>query len=149
MAISSEYRLAPAYLLRPAGVVVVVLAACWVVAVLLGAGDAVLMVLGLVTVAVLVGGTVAALRPPRLLRLGEEGYVAARLPGLGVREATWQSVENVSTVRLGVERAICLELTDGRRTVVPLALLGTRQGEVQAEVRRRLDHAHGYRRLAP
>jgi len=136
---STDYRLAPAYLLRPAGAVVVVL----------GAGQVVLALLGLLTVCVLATLTVAALRPPRLLRLSDEGYVVGRLRGAGVREAGWRTVEKVSTISVGPDRAVCFELVDGRRTVVPLALLGARQSAAQRDVRQRLDRAHGYRRLAP
>lgn len=149
MADDTDYRLAPAYLLRPAGAVVVLLGAGWLIAVLLGSGRWILALLGLATVVVLVGVTVAAVRPPRVLRLTDEGYLVGWLRGAGVREAGWRSIEAVSTVRVGTDKALCLDLVDGRRTVVPLALLGTHQADAQRDVRQRLDRAYGYRRSAP
>jgi hypothetical protein len=84
-----------------------------------------------------------------VLRLTAEGYAVGWVRGAGVRHETWQAVESVQTVRLGADRALCVTLAGGRRSVVPLALLGSRQVEATREVHDRLTTAHGDRRRRP
>ena len=149
----SAYRLARAYAVRPlglavcaTGVAVIALAGAraadapgWLQTVLL----AVVVLLALVSLL----AAVVVLRPPTIVRLDGRGFRVRRLGGTEV--GSWRDVEDVAgEVRAG-QRVAYMRRRDGGATVLPLALLEAAADEVEREVRRRLDSAHGYRRIVP
>jgi hypothetical protein len=91
------------------------------------------------------------LKPPVVLELSDAGYRVRMLRGAGTaRQAAWTEVAKVRRQRLAPGTCLVLALNDGARTVVPLALLegGVTTGQrLEADLRSRLDHSHGQRRL--
>lgn len=149
----SAYRLARAYAVRPlglavcaTGVAVIALAVArasdgpgWLQTVLLVVA-ALLALLGLLA-------AVVVLRPPTIVRLDEQGFWVRRLGDAEV--GSWRDVEDVAgEVRAG-QRVAYIRRRDGDATLLPLALLEAPAEDVEREVRRRLDSAHGYRRIMP
>jgi hypothetical protein len=57
-------------------------------------------------------------------------------------------VKRVGTQTVDDEPVLTVEHADGGITAVPLALLDEPAEAVEADVQRRLDRAHGYRRLS-
>ena len=120
------------------------------------AGDlprAVAVALLLLTVVALALAAVAAvrvLRPPTVLLLTGAGYRVKVLRGVGPTEASWRDVARVRRQQLGPGPCLVVSLTDGGHTVVPLRLLegGVANADsLEADLRGRLDQAHGQRRL--
>jgi hypothetical protein len=108
----------------------------WVVAVpvvLVALVGLVLLVVGL--------GRLAG-RGPRL-ELDDDGFVNATGPGAGVRRAAWKDVRTVRSDG----PVVVVDLAGGRRSIVRTGSLSVPAGELAAELRRRLDRGHGYRRL--
>jgi hypothetical protein len=94
---------------------------------------------------------VRVLRPPAVLVLSEVGYRLRVVRGAGnTRDAAWTDVARVRRQRLAPGTCVVLSLTDGARTVVPVALLegGAAAGDrLETDLRTRLDRSHGQRRL--
>jgi len=147
------YRWPRARLIRPLGFVLVVMGVVWV-AVLMGlavtgyadaaAPYVVLIVMSLL--AALAAGILLA-RPPAVLELGPEGYRLHHLRGGGTQGGRWADVVTVATDEYSTGPVLVLAGQGDQRSLVPLALLGARADEAQAEVRSRLDAAYGYRPL--
>ena len=102
------------------GVVLLVVVAATVV-LDLGAGlvSAVALLVGVTT---LVSSHLVR-RRPWVVRLDDRGYQVRFIRSAGVAAAPWRDVADVSTQRIEDEPCLVLGLRDGRRTVVPAALL--------------------------
>ncbi len=86
--------------------------------------------------------------PPSLLQFDEYGFRALKRRIRGKRQGGWQQVSGVSTTTTEHGPILIIEQGERGRTVVPLALVDAPASEVEAEIRRRLDTFHGYRRLS-
>lgn len=85
--------------------------------------------------------------PPALLQLDDEGFRALKRRTSGPRTGAWTAVTNAGTQ--DNENGLVLVIThaDQSFTAVPLGLLDSPAAAVESDVRRRLDAAHGYKRL--
>ncbi len=144
---ASTYRLARAHVFRAVGPLSLVLGVAWLLTTLLDASAPTRLTLSVVTVGMAVVCALLLLRPPAVLRLNRVGYGIALVRGAGTKAAEWTDVASVATQPVGGAVALVVALQDGRTSILPLSLLGAQQGEAQRDVRRRLDTAHGYRRL--
>jgi len=110
----------------PSGVVVAAVATVVVVAVAIG------VVLG---------------RRWYVVRLDDTGYRVRFVRGVGRSQARWTEVEDLTTAVAAGTACVVLRLRDGDVSTVPVNLVeGDREAFVD-ELQRRLDAAHGYRRL--
>jgi hypothetical protein len=91
---------------------------------------------------------VSLMLPPTLLQLDDRGFRALRRQTAGPASAPWDRVKRVGTQTVDDEPVLTVEHADGGITAVPLALLDEPAEAVEADVQRRLDRAHGYRRLS-
>ncbi len=146
------YRWPRARLIRPLGFVLVVMGVVWVAVLtglaITGHADAAPYA-GLIVVSLLVALAAGILlaRPPAVLELGPEGYRLHHLRGGGSQGGRWADVVTVATDEYSAGPVLVLAGQGDQRSLVPLALLGARADEAQAEVRSRLDAAYGYRPL--
>ena len=135
----TEYRLAPAIVVRAAGAALVVLAVLVVLA---------SVVTGLagwpfwpVAVLALAGvGAVAALawwatRAAYVVRLDRFGYDVRLVRGAGVKRARWADVAEASTAQVHGSPCVVVALRDGRTTTVPVALLAGDRDEFVTRLR--------------
>ena len=105
-----------------------------------------LLVAALAWLALLVG--VAALRRRDVVRLDESGYRVRYVRGVGVAEARWKDVEDVTAPTLEGTRCVVLRLRDGRSTTIPVDVLtGSADGFVR-DLQDHLNRGHGYRPLS-
>jgi len=152
----TDYRLARAHGVAVLGRLAVVAGLLVGLAVALGAvADPpplvwvpVAVLLGLAGLLTVVAG-VRVLRPPMLLHLDDQGFRLRVLRGAGPTSAAWAEVEGVRRERLTPGPSLVIALSRGRRTVVPLHLVdGGPQtvDRLDADLRTRLDRAHGQRR---
>ena len=141
---ATEYRLAPAIVLRSAGAALVLLAVVVVVlsvvTAAVGWGFWVVGLVGLVGLAALVGGAWWAGRHAYVVRLDALGYQVRLLRGPGVRRARWADVAEASTADVGGVRCVVLALRDGRTTTVPVAVLAGDHDEFVTRLRSLLRH---------
>jgi hypothetical protein len=149
----STYRWSRAAVLRLVGVAAVGLGLLWLALALVsgwldgGAGATVAGICAALTAAALVCACVLIARPPRVLQLSTTGYRIWHVRGARVPAAEWAQVQAVDT-RAGRDgRVILVELSDGRTSVVPVTLLGSRAMQAQREMHERLNTAFGYRSL--
>jgi hypothetical protein len=77
------------------------------------------------------------------LELDDDGFLNATGPGAGVRRAAWGDVRTVRSDG----PVVVVDLAGGRRSIVRTGSLSVPAGDLAAELRRRLDRGHGYRRL--
>jgi hypothetical protein len=105
----------------------------------------VVVAVALVAVAVAVGVLLG--RRWYVVRLDDTGYRVRLVRGVGRPQARWTEVEDLTTtVAVGTE-CVVLRLRDGQTSTIPVNLIdGDREAFVD-ELQRRLDAAHGYRRL--
>jgi len=103
-----------------------------------------LLVLGLVGLAV-----TGALLGPRwyVVRLDDIGYRIRFVRGAGRAQARWTDVLDVTTAVASGTPCVVLRLRDGGSSTVPVDLIEGDREDFVDELRRRLDGAHGYRRL--
>jgi len=148
--VPSEYRFAPALVVRFLGVVLVGLGLLTLVlvtlAALLDAPGAVSVVVVVVVVAVVAAGLALSRLTP-LVRLDQAGYRVRLLRGAGVRAARWRDVEDVVTATVQGHDCVVLRLRDGRTTTVPVAVLDVSREVFVQDLRTHLDAGHGYRRI--
>jgi hypothetical protein len=146
---SSDYRLAPGFVARLLGVLVLVLGLLVVVAVLLGAlldlGASVVAVVVLVAAAVVAAiGTGA--RRAWVVRLDDDGYRVRFVRGAGVRTAGWREVAEAATTTSRGVRCVVLQLKDDRTTTIPVGALDTGPGgpdDFVRDLRERLRRGEG------
>lgn len=143
----STYRVTLALVLRVAGPVAIALGLVWIVVALAGVTGAARGVLAIVTLVVVLALLVAVVRPPRVLSLDERGYAIRWVRGAGVTRAPWREVQTVEVRADPGAASLVFALSGGRHSVLPLALLGSRQLEAQRDVQARLNRAYGYRKL--
>jgi hypothetical protein len=149
--VASDYRFAPALLVRSIGALLALVGAVLlVVAVLVATLGVPLQVLTvavvLAAVAVLAGGW-GATRRARLVHLDDTGYQVRLLRRAGVRQARWRDVEDVVTSTVSGHECVVLRLRDGRTTTIPMDVLDVDPVTFMTDLRTRLDKGHGYRRL--
>jgi len=145
----SRYRWPRPLIVRPFGVTLVWLGLGWVVGVLLapalGLGSMFVTVAGVVTVLIVLGGIYFVLRPPLVLALTPSAYRVHHVRGSGVPGAEWSDVDTAQVGDTVAGQALLIELKDGRRSIVPLLLLGAQANTAAKDVHDRLDSAYGYR----
>ena len=144
----TEYRLAPAIVLRVAGAALVALA---VLVVLLSVVTALaewpfwpVVVVALAGLAAVAGGAWWAARAAYVVRLDQFGYDVRLVRGAGVTRARWADVAEASTAQVHGSPCVVVALRDGRTTTVPVAVLAgdrdefvTRLRDLLREARRR------------
>jgi hypothetical protein len=146
-----EYPLARAVRVRLLGALVAALGLLvLVVTVVLAAvsppsGVVIAMAAGVVVVAVALGILLG--RRWYVVRLDATGYRVRFVRGVGRSQARWTEVEDLTTTVAAGTECVVLRLRDGQTSTVPVNLIeGDREAFVD-ELQRRLDTAHGYRRL--
>ncbi|HEY0903388.1 MAG TPA: hypothetical protein VGE14_05825 [Marmoricola sp.] len=146
-----EYGLAPALRARLMGsflgVIGLVLLVMTVVVAVAGlhpdllTGLVVLSVLGVIGLSFLLG------RRRYVVRLDATGYRVRFVRGVGVEQARWTDVEDLTTAVVSGTECVVLRLRDGRTSTVPVNLIEGDREEFVDELQRFLDAGHGYRRL--
>jgi hypothetical protein len=82
-----------------------------------------------------------------VVRLDDTGYRVRLVRGVGRPQARWTEVEDLTTAVAAGTECVVLRLRDGQTSTIPVNLIdGDREAFVD-ELQRRLDAAHGYRRL--
>jgi hypothetical protein len=151
--VSSSYRFAGPFIVRLAGLglVLVGLFALLVVlvATLASLPGAVLttgLLVALVAwVGVLVG--VDLLRRSVVVRFDDVGYRVRNIRGAGVREARWSEVEDATAPTIHDDRCVLLRLRDGRTTTIPVDVLRGSTDAFVRDLQEHLDAGRGYRPL--
>lgn len=141
------YRLAPAFVARLLGLVLVGLALVVFV------GTAVVAIAGLsldVLVVVVLLGVVAGVAAgwwlrsrAWVLRCTDEGYRVRLVRGAGVTEARWSAVDDAVTSYRRDVACLELRLGDGRTTTIPVGVLDVDKDQLVREVQARLQQGHG------
>jgi hypothetical protein len=143
----TRYRWTRAYGLRFFASSIVLLAGWWLVTALTGFVDwavVVLLVLVLICVACLLRLVIV---PPILLELSVDGYRVRNVRGGGVSRSEWSHVESVAGGPGAHGAVVVVTLSNDRRSVVPVSLLGPQAITAEREIHTRLNAAFGYRRL--
>jgi hypothetical protein len=142
-----RYHWSRVYGLLATGGCLIALAVAWVVAAL--ADFATWSVLVVAIVGLVVVGCLLFLTawPPVLLEVSTAGYRVRNVRRPGVAEASWSEVVSVEGGAGADGSVMRIRLSDGRSTLVPLALLGPGASTAEREVHDRLNAAFGYRRL--
>jgi hypothetical protein len=143
----SVYRLSAAHVVRIVAPFEIVIGAAWIVLAILGLPRGWTEFLVAATIVVVVAGGLLFVRPPVVLRLTGDGYRIGFARSGGAVGARWREVESVRTGDAGDVAVLTFVLADGRRSTLPLSLLGPRRAEAQREVHERLNQAFGYRRF--
>jgi hypothetical protein len=146
-----DYRLAPAFVARLLGLMLVALA------LLLFAGTAVVALLGLapdLLLGLVLAGVVAAvgcgwwLRSRAwVVRCTDDGYRVRLVRGAGVAEARWFEVEDAVTTHRRQVACLELRLRDGRTTTIPVGVLAVDKEQFVRDLQSRLQRGHGLRPL--
>ncbi|HEX5087550.1 MAG TPA: hypothetical protein VFV89_07060 [Nocardioides sp.] len=141
------YRLAPAFVARLLGLVLVGLA------VVVFVGTAVVAIAGLsldVLVVVVLLGVVAGVASgwwlrsrAWVLRCTDDGYRVRLVRGAGVTEARWSAVDDAVTSYRRDVACLELRLSDGRTTTIPVGVLDVDKEQLVREVQARLQQGHG------
>ena len=135
----TEYRLAPAIVVRAAGTALVVLAVLVVLlSVLTGlaAGrSGRWLVVALVGLGAVAAGAWWAARAAYVVRLDAFGYDVRLVRGAGVKRARWADVAEASTAEVHGSPCVVVALRDGRTTTVPVALLAGDRDEFVTRLR--------------
>ena len=95
----------------------------------------------------LVGAVVRLLRAPVALELSDAGYRVPSLRGVGVREAAWRDVHDVSTQVRGGQQVAVIRLHDSSTTTLPVRLVEEPAQVWMSDLDARLNAARGQRRL--
>ena len=82
-----------------------------------------------------------------VVRLDEVGYRVRFVRGVGRAQARWTDVLDLTTAVVSGTPCVVLRLRDGGSSTVPVDLIEGDREDFVDELRRRLDGAHGYRRL--
>ncbi len=147
--VTSSYRFSGPFVVRLMGVGIVVLGLLvLVLAALVGLlslpGAVLTMGVVLALVAVVVLGLVARRRAV-VVHFDDAGYRIRHVRGVGVRQAHWKQVEDVSAATVAGERCVLMRLKDGRTSTVPVGVLAARSEDFVADLQRHLNRGHGYR----
>ncbi|MBA2559127.1 MAG: hypothetical protein H0V07_04440 [Propionibacteriales bacterium] len=147
----STYRWSRAALLRLMGIAAFAMGGGWVAIGVLSAWRGMSPLVGGIgaglTAVVLLAACWFFVRPPRVLELTEDGYRVHHLRGGGVAAARWAEVQSVDARSSAAGAVLVVDLADGRSSVVPVSLLGSRAEEAQRDMHGRLNRAYGYRSL--
>jgi hypothetical protein len=150
--VASEYRFAPALLVRFLGAVTALLGVLLLLVGILVAGTdlpgAVLTVTVAAAVAVVLAVGWLAVKGTPLVRFDEAGYRVILLRRAGVRQGRWPEVEDVVADTISGHDCVVLRLRDGRTTTIPVRVLDADPSSFLADLTARLDRGRGYRRLA-
>jgi hypothetical protein len=141
----TEYRLAPAIVLRVAGAALVALAVLvLVLSVVTGLAGwpfwpvVVVALVGLVAAA---GGAAYVARATYVVRLDPLGYDVRLVRGAGVKRARWADVAEVSTAEVRGAPCLVVALRNGRTTTIPVTLLAGDRDEFANRLRTLLQQA--------
>lgn len=147
--VSTDYRLAPPFVLRLVGLAFAV-AGVLVLAVLLVGG-----VLGwpvgpvgavvLVALALVLGLAAVLPRVAPVVRMDEEGYTVHWVRGAGVKQGRWKDVEDAVATTVADTRCIVLRRRDGSTTTIPVDILAGQADGFVRDVQQHLNRGHGYR----
>ena len=148
---SSSYRFAAPFVVRltglglaAVGVLVLLLAAV----VALASLPAAVLTTGLL-VAVLAWlvllVAIAVLRRRDVVRFDDAGYRVRYVRGVGVGEARWKDVEDVTAPTVEGTRCVVLRLRDGRTTTIPVDVLVGSSDAFVRDLQEHLNRGHGYR----
>ncbi len=136
---ATEYRLAPAIVLRLAGAALVVLAVLVVLLSILTATAGwpfwPVVAVALAGLGATVGGAVWAARAAYVVRLDPLGYRVRLVRGAGVTRARWVDVAEASTAEVHGSPCVVVALRDGRTTTVPVTLLAGDRDEFVTRLR--------------
>jgi len=148
----TRFALSRAARAQAVGICALVTGACVLAALglgLAGLGTArwVAVALTALAAAALAWAVVRLVRAPTALELTDAGYRVPTLRGVGVRQATWREVHDVSTSVRGDQKVVVIRLHDSTTTTLPVRLLDAPAGVWVGELDARLDAAHGQRRL--
>lgn len=91
---------------------------------------------------------VSLMLPPALLQLDERGFRALKKRVAGPARGDWDGITLVGTQDGEHGPMLVITHLGGKNTAVPLELLDATTADIEADVRRRLDAAHGYKRLS-
>ena len=142
---ATEYRLAPAVVVRVAGAALVALAVLVVLlSVVVGVVGGPFWPVLVVAVAGLaaVGGTAwYVARATYVVRLDPLGYDVRLVRGAGVKRARWADVAEASTAEVHGSPCVVIGLRDGRTTTVPMAVLAGDRDEFASRLRTLLQQA--------
>jgi len=104
-------------------------------------GLVVLAVVGVVTLALLVGVR------RWVLRLDEHGYRVRGLRSAQAKSARWTDVLDLQATTVDGHRCVVLRLRDGRTTTLPVDVIEGGPTSLAQTLAEHLDRGHGYRRL--
>jgi len=90
---------------------------------------------------------ISLMMPPALLQLDERGFRALKKRVAGRPRGDWSEVTGVGTQQGDHGPTLMLTHSDGTHTAVPLGLLDAPTADIESDVQRHLDAAHGYKRL--
>lgn len=142
---TTEYRLAPALVVRVAGAALVALAVLVVLlSVVVGvAGGPFWPVLAVAAAGLVAVGGVAwyVARATYVVRLDPLGYDVRLVRGAGVKRARWADVAEASTAVVHGSPCVVIALRDGRTTTIPVAVLAGDRDEFAARLRTLLQQA--------
>ena len=150
---SSSYRFAGPFIVRLAGLGLVLVGLFALLVVLVAALASLpgavlttgLLVALVAWVGVLVG--IAVLRRSEVVRFDDVGYRIRNIRGAGVREARWTEVEDATAPTVLDDRCVRLRLRDGRTTTIPVDVLRGSADAFVRDLQEHLDTGHGYRSL--
>jgi hypothetical protein len=97
---------------------------------------------------VLAVAVVRLMRAPVALELSNAGYRVPTLRGVGVREAAWREVHDVSTQVRGGQQVAVIRLHDSSTTALPVRLVEEPAQVWMSDLDARLNTARGRRRLS-
>ncbi len=151
---TSQYRWPTPLVLRLVGRITALLGAVWILGIFVDIGTGAdvgprgYAVALIFTLALLAAALVMLWRPPLVIEVTADGYRLHHLRGGGVASARWRDVGSAKTQSTPNGPVLVIQLSDGRRSLVPLTLLGARAAEVEREIHDRLTVGHGYRPLS-
>ena len=148
----TRFALSRAARAQAVGICALVTGACVLVAIGLDAAGLGTLRWVAVTVSALAALTLAVavvrlVRAPTALELSDAGYRVPTLRGVGVRDAAWREVHDVSTSVRRDEQVVVIRLHDSTTTTLPARLVDAPAQVWVGELQARLDAAHGQRRL--
>lgn len=146
-----DYRLSQPLALRLMGGFLAVLGVLvFLVTLAVGVFSLPVIVLGIavVTAVVLVFVVGAFLtRRAWMVRLDAAGYRVRYVRGVGKAQGRWVDVEDAIVTKVAGEPCVVLRMRAGGTTTIPVRVLGVDPEEFVRELRVRLDHGRGYKRL--